>query len=934
MKILAFYSITLLLLSSSFLSAKWKPEFNWTPCGNLNVGDRGSELESKYESSGELRVVKSNYINQPENNLTGRWVSGHETFIIKPANWRGGPALVPIVIQKCVDPTAGPVILDIKIGNKNVGRWKIKTNKRKKNLYNSLFVIPTSVWLSAVNNPREVPVTISSAKPFLSLGYRFFSVSDLDCIGRAEQLSVNSKLSEKQNAYIAGLLAEADNNLPKALAQFTFAASSTDSELARHSRIAARRAKLRIARSKALKNDKSNSFDTHYNLGLYAAACECWTDALEEFQRAVEINPTHAEATYRLAEAMEYNRMPVEKFAPVYERAGMLGEDSDCNVEDVFVAIHSHSVSGMCKKLSQKSLEELKKNWHYVEQMVYGASLGAFKMNTRYRTFRPGDPEWVMQTGWIFLPPDETVPVQGSYDYSIGIAEYGSSHAGGADCGVNGSGGAQIGAQRGWEVFLHEWNHEYDWAGLFSEVMPGYPTTHDSDGCGKKPIVNMGCGHRSSMRYYITPEQFRRHQPADPVVPEAFVSDWSVGPVVSSPMPPEVDTEDISAWLIEKKYMTSNEINRIREEYKRKLEEEKQLVKNPPAIKSFPKRNKLPAWSDFLRAKWHRIKLLDKFSHPKEQDITSGKSTDLTWLTVRPTNDFVDLLAVNPDVSEKCVGYARTFIYSFCEQEVRLWLGFNDTAAFWLNGKNIYKGRYYACAKWEDKNRPYMLASHGLLKKGWNVLAAKTERGGGDWGFSVHIVDRKNSPVKELYFSAELPDGTPVASYVPPAVGHKYHWQDVKNDYTELLPALTAADLDSLTGFKGISISNHQFFVALPDGQTPLPGSRYIELPDESDRELNNYLNWDYEHAMALRYKKDGKIRDLLMVRPEYFEEFLTLLKSNKKSKSAKKSILGYMFIPECHYSTTPNFTGRTVMVIDTILDNYPIDDLDLLTEN
>ena len=95
--------------------------------------------------------------------------------------------------------------------------------------------------------------------------------------------------------------------------------------------------------------------------------------------------------------------------------------------------------------------------------------------------------------------PDSDVPIRGSYDYSVFTAEFGSSHAAGVDCGVSGSGAAQIGPTRGWEVLLHEWNHEFDWVCICGEQVPGYPVTHDSDGCGKQPIVNMGCGqHRQA----------------------------------------------------------------------------------------------------------------------------------------------------------------------------------------------------------------------------------------------------------------------------------------------------------------------------------------------------------------------------------------------------------------------------------------------------
>jgi hypothetical protein len=102
----------------------------------------------------------------------------------------------------------------------------------------------------------------------------------------------------------------------------------------------------------------------------------------------------------------------------------------------------------------------------------------------------------------------------------------------------------------------------------------------------------------------------------------------------------------------------------------------------------------------------------------------------------------------------------------------------------------------------------------------------------------------------------------------------------------------------------------------------------------DQDQELNNYLNWDCEAAAALRYTKDGKPRDLLLVRPEYYDEFVMLLGEPAASKPAQplnERILGCIFIPICQYGSTGGEMPRVVLVMDAALGDYPADDLDLL---
>jgi hypothetical protein len=921
-------------------------EFNWVPSGSINVGDRASEAASKYEASGDVQTANLAYKGEKPQGLTGRLVAT-ERFVIRPSSYRGGPAPANLAICRRVDSGALPGPLTVKIGDKaekEVGKWTIAAPQGDRRLFDAVFVIPRSAFMNKDQVPGEVVVTITGEKAALSLGYRFYTARDWDVLGddlAGDIAAARTKATGAKADYLAGVLAEADRDWAAALAAYTKAAGDADKALAHLARVAVRRAKLRVARVAALTKDPAGdqarpNFDAHYKLGMLAGAWGCWEDALAEMKLATIADPTHPDATYRLAEAMEFSRLPIEEWSPLFERAGFLGESeaiahggAPANVEDVLMAIHTELAEGICGKFSQGSMEALQRDWRYAEQQVYGASLGAWKMRTHYMICGPDAPSWLGD--WMFVPPRAAVPVWGTYDYAIGTAEYGASGASGPDCGEIGAGVAEIGATRGWEVLLHEWNHEFDWVAICGEQGPGYPPTHDSDNCGKQPIVSMGCGHRSSMRYYINRAQYRRHESSDPIVPEACVAQWLLGPVVPAPTPPDMSPDALAKWLVDNNYFTAQRMKDIKSDWENQKKAEKERAEKSPAAK--PSEPPVPEWPAYLVQQWSRVRFLDKLATPDEAQIGAGEAAAGDWKPVEAVNNFVDLKKAVPGAPEKCVAYARTFVYSPVDREARIWIGYNDCAALWLNGRKIHRGAYYACAKWEDKNLPHELAQCGKLAKGWNCLAFKVERGGGDWGFSAHIVDLDNRALPALKFATQLPQGEKCNRYVPPEVGKYYKWADVKDDFMELTPRLTAADLTKITGIQGIGIAEHRFHLTVPQGAQAAPGSRYTTEMSDKDVELNNYLNWDCEAAAALRYVKDGKTHDLLLVRPEYYDEFVTLLSEPAASKPAQppgERVLGCIYLPECNYPTTGG-SGRTVIVIDAAIGDYPADDVELL---
>jgi hypothetical protein len=904
-------------------------EFNWIPSGEIRVGESESEAASFYQADAP-EVVRQDlaYASGRKVAATGRQVR-LERFLVRIATYRGGPCPAALVLRSRRDSSRPAAALKVAVEGKELAPWTIPAFPGDRRWVDVFYAIPMKALTreDGKSMKPEVAVSLSSEGPTLSCGYRMFMTRDWEVLGAEPQGPVaRGEGGDAKAAYLAGAAALGERDYEAAAKAFEAAAADPAGELARLGRRMGRLVKLRramdacpVGRAEPGKPLSPEAFRAHYLLGLYASANGFWEEALEAFETALTHNSTHADATYRLAEAMEYNRMPVAACAPVFERAGSLYGRTDTNVEDLLVAINPRAVKDMCGELSPGSLEALYRDWRVVEQMVYGASRGAWRLRTTFRVWGPGTPDWVMQAGWIFLPPDSEVPVRGTYDYSVGTAEYGSSHAGGVDCGVSGSGGAQIGPTRSWEVFIHEWNHEYDWTCIAGEQVPGYPVTHDSDGCGKEPIVSMGCGHRSSMRYYVNPAEYRRHEASDPELPGNHVKAWAFAEL-AAPAP----EGDLADWAVKQGWMTGRERDDLRRQWE--AERKKDEAKTPD----------WPAW---FQPRFKALKILDRVASPKEADLVADPGA-VRWTRRDSKTEFVDLLEVFPKAPDKCVAYAQTFIYSPKKQEARLWLGYNDCMAVWLNGRKIHQGRYYACAKWEDANRTDMVANSAHLEEGWNRLVCKIERGGGGWGFSVGLTTFDNTPVAGLEYQNKTPSKC-VPPWQPPKVGPYYKWDDVKEDWVERLPTLSEKDLRALTGLADLKAWERLFYLdvggAAPAGAraVPAPVKEPTETPEPTDRQVNNFLQWDNEAVAAVRFQKGGKARDLLLIRPEYFDEYLELLAEKDaglEGAGPKDRVVGTLRITDPVYGSTGNrFGSRYVLVVETFLGDYPLDEQDLL---
>ncbi len=942
----SFVHMTVVLLAALAVPASAQVELDWVPCGRIDVGDPASEAASDYEfeSDGELTTFSLGYYGEAPREVTGRMVTS-ERFVIRPPWSPEGPSASQLVMCRRMDTDKSNIPATVYVNGKKITDWQLRTPYGDRRLQDALFAIPRAAFGGGMRPTAEVEVLITSEEPVLSLDYTFYATNDWDTFSErlCGDLGQNWPKEHRPSAnYRNGLLFETNHKWGKAATYYEKSRDEAVKEgsdgIARLARRGLRRAKLRQLRAEVLKAETSPDFGRHYRLGLYAGACGLWEDALAEFRLAVRADATHAEATYRLAEALEYCRYPIAEWAPLYERAGDLYKSPAGNSVDVLVAFHDKAIESVCVELTSEDVERAKQAWRQVEQIVYGASRGALKLKTTYMDCGPDSPTWVLHDRKVFLAPDAVVGVTGKYDYAFGVAGLSAMQVCGADGGLAGACNAHIGTDADWQIWLSAWRRQLDWLCANGELGAGLPTADAGYGAGKLRASSLGSGHRAALRYHVSPAEYRRLDVADEVVPGAASVEWMMGPVLSGPVAPVTDEiKELYGWLMENEYVTVDQIRAYRHMWADVFNAEEQRKEGyVPLVELVPE---LPwiDWVYFMRYQWNRLPMLNELAAENEAAIVAGGALGdgVEWRSIKATGDFVDLLAQHPDATEKAVGYARTFVYSPVNQEVRLWLGFNEAAAVWVNGRRIHAGGYIAQSKWENANRPYMLAKSAQLKAGWNSLAVKVDRGDGDWGFSVHAVDFDNRPVEGLKSASQLPAGENCNKYVPPAVGGHYRWADVKDDYLELLPRLGSEDLARITGIDGLRVATDRIFFKLPDGRDPISGSRYTAAIRSQDHEFNNYLDWDREAAAALRWGKDDQARDLLVVKPEYFEEFVALLKERKPAGedvvSPAERLLGYMMISGANYATTPDHGERMALVIDARLGDYPTDGLDLL---
>ncbi|GAF72553.1 unnamed protein product, partial [marine sediment metagenome] len=408
------------VLSATAAFGQATKEFNWIPSGNLDVGNLESENDSNYRSVGEIIRQNLTYADatRPPDHAARR--TTEELFTVRISRFRGGAAQGALVIRRQVDAAAEPVELTITIDGTEYGKWARPKPEGNRRFTDVFYVIPaTGLTTGPADRPRvkgQITMKITAAQPYDSYRYDFFVTRDWGLMPEDYLGALTTREGDDTAAatYLNGLVKEGDHMWDEAIALYTAAAGKAeDLELARCIRRRVRRCNYFLSATKVKDTRDDMHFDTHYALGQYCASNGFWNEALVEFTKAVNANAASGDATYHMAEAMEYCRMPVETYAPLMGRAGWLYDRKDVNDVTVHVPINTYEIPGGPTSrhkapMNKATMDAAFQNWTHAAQMVFGASRGAWRINTVFEPYTEDEPRWIMHLGWLWGPPNES----------------------------------------------------------------------------------------------------------------------------------------------------------------------------------------------------------------------------------------------------------------------------------------------------------------------------------------------------------------------------------------------------------------------------------------------------------------------------------------------------------------------------------------------
>jgi len=810
----------------------------------------------------------------------------------------------PVVVEVLFDPARlqqRELELSFTVGNEALPPWR-------PNGPGELYVIGTAAQERlAQSDPPRLTVHVACNQDAERVVFTASGTPDLGQLG-ADALGPLDELAGKLpsgafHEYVAAVLQSAGPGLELARGEFERLGTSSDDSVARFARQRLRR--IRFAEIEAA--DSSADERRHYRLGLYAQQVGFYRAARRHFRAAVASSSgvldrrILADAWYRLSECMARCGDPIEDIVAAAEQAGVQAGVTP-NSWDVWVTIlRSREIEEKADggsrrvraEITYEQVETIKREWGWVQKLVYGASGGNLLLRTRYveipdETAVP----YGINAGWLFGPLDALLPVRGSVDCVMSFRPRGPSVTGGADCGPNGAALTDIGTWCGWEVYLHEWNHQFDWTVRASEAGDGYPITHHSDSCGHQPIPTMGYGHLASMRYYVTPAMYQVIEPADPDPGAGYIRHWHIGaPLAIDEPPPE---EGLPPHRAEPFTLEA-----LRDRPREFLASETDFVDLKRYFANSGQA--LPPWCVAPATAY--------VLSPREQQVR-------LWLG---HNDGL-VLWLNGELVH------RGDYYAIAKWEDADLL---DMVAI---GATLQKG-------WNQLD---------CLVESWPPPRDK------GFGFAVRICDFENRLIDDLMV-ATGPDVRPEpapARLRQPAPGKFCAWDDVRDDFYHRLPELAAADLarhmglrtptgfeiraeiGATTGYVALGDSSHRTGVVL--GGVPIravPERWSVET--DRDATLNNVLDWNREAVAAYPFQHAGTWRHLLLLRPEAVDAFLTCAQETQDvpalygSRPLRDRVLGYVKVGK---SDGEHEGVRALLVVEAALaEPLPADEEDLL---
>ncbi|HEY3268110.1 MAG TPA: tetratricopeptide repeat protein [Armatimonadota bacterium] len=759
--------------------------------------------------------------------------------------------------------------------------------------------VASGVWAYGAQTQPTVTV-VASSRGEAPFAYRLYFTDDAS---DWPNVFIGKPATAEEKAYAAGLAKFFRGAYAPARESFLRAAKIASPSAARRARRFARWCGAETQFPKIAKRDAK----AYYNLGLYGMVNGFWELAEKSFKASTAANPKDPDAWYMLGDAASYVLSDLDtgfaKVYPYYRKAADLYPRASSNTFRNHLALFKklrvrEGDREVVQTLTPEQIAETKLKWEWCTAVFEAASRGSMRMVNNWVEY---DKEFDNTAPSEHDPtPYEGLFETGTIETFMKFTGWGASDAIGPDCGANRGADVNIG-MREWDVLYHEWNHTLDWLMAFSGMGIGVSETHSSDWCGFQPISSMGMGHHSCNRYYMTPGMYRAIHGSDlPTTP--WVDEWLITDPVALPPSP--------------KPMTQEGQDRLRDATK---------TLAPPISEQEP---------------------------PK-----SG----LKWAQALAQDGYVDLGSIERGASRNAASFAHVYVWAQADGNVRCWFGADDNARVWVNNRLVYTGNYWAVCQWEESHEKDQICFAMPLRRGWNsvlVQVSNVERFTGNppplkpyyygrpdaWGFSMRFCDYQNKPVTGLRWQAEQPPMFEPAR-LKPAVAISdvpiprpvyFQWSKVKDDYTQLLPHLTLADLRALTGYNGLTASDDMFYD--PASATPEKPARLFHSgkADASEVSLNNELNWFFspkENVAALRYKdRKGARRDLVLLRPEAYEAFtrLAAVAPDARARGIKAHgdrVIGYFTVPRAD-----SINGRVVLVLDTWLgENPPVDEEDLL---
>lgn len=724
-------------------------------------------------------------------------------------------------------------------------------------------------------------------------------------------LFVEKAKDEDIKTYFEGLIAQLGAAFEEANKKFSRVRHSKNETVGMFARRGLRLLKL-PKRSK-----KQNNFADRYKWGVYLETCGFFfPPALDEFNGCLRLDDDSSPSWYRQSEMLEMCGFPIGTIANGCERAGRESRVTDPTVWSVLVTILRERKVQTTKDgkpatetwtVSDDDIVRIKDEWINLEGLIYGASRGTFKLNTAFyqiesETKRP----FIKDCNTIVGPADGIVEVRGWFDSVVSIRPHAVGEPDttvGGDCGPNGAALSDLGVDADWQRFFIQFFKQLSWALLVGEYGPGAPRSDGVVGCGIGPIPTMGYGMRSAMRYYMTPLMFRYAKIVPTVRPPRSKS-VTTQPVTTQSMDEDFDEERVATYL----------------RYWR--------VWGPFAVE-----DQWPAGGP----------------PSKRHTLDPLPSTDASKsIIVDSEAEFINLKALLRP-SGWSLAKAECWVKSPESQRVQMWIGQNDAVAVWLNGRCVHRGDYASAGKYEDKDLVDTVPSFAVLQKGWNRFEVVTEgwpaplnKG---WGFSIRLTRFNGAPVPGMSVTTSQPSTEIASEYVAPETGYYYSWTRCEDGYHDLIPRLTVEDLMKMTGLRGLKVVGRVQgaggMVGLSvegrkDGASyRVPPSAWEEAKDR-DVTLNNLMDWDREDTLAVHFERDGQPHDLLVLKPEATEAYLTLLKEpDEKAKSIFGQlapggrVIGYLPVPSDGGGT------RTLIVADVLLTEegqpWPIDEEDMM---